>query len=63
MESRDAVLYHDFNLAAHAGHSPDYETYLVLLDEESPASYRQMMERSSPFCAVPDYLQPPGAKG
>ncbi len=62
MEPRDAVLFHDFNLAVHAGHSPDFETYLVLLDAESPGAYRQIMEESPPFYRVPDYLPPPGAR-
>ncbi len=29
MEPHDAVIYHDFNLAVHAGHSPEYDTYLA----------------------------------
>ena len=62
MEPRDAVLFHDLNLAVHAGHSRDYETYLVLLDEESSTCHRQMMEQMPPFYTVPDYLRPPGAK-
>lgn len=62
MEPHDAALYHDFNLAIHAGHSPDYETYLVMLDEKSAPGYRQMMEESSPFYTAPDYQRPTGAK-
>ena len=62
MEPRDAALYHDFNLAVHVGHSPDYETYLFQLDTASPDGYRQLMESSPPFYTAPDYLRPPGAK-
>ena len=62
MEPRDAGLFHDLNLAVHAGHSPDYETFLVLLDEASPPGHRQMMEQSLPFYTAPDYLRPPEAK-
>jgi hypothetical protein len=62
MEPHDTALFHDLNLAVHAGHSPDYETFLVLLDEASEAGYRQMMESSPPFYTAPDYLRPPEAK-
>jgi SseB protein C-terminal domain len=60
MEPHDTVLYHDFNLAVHAGHSPDYDTYLLLLDEKSPAGHREMMKQTPPFYTAPDF-RPPGA--
>ena len=62
MEPRDEAVFHDFNLAVHAVHSPDYDIYVVLIDEKSPPGYREMMGQSPPFYTVPGYLLPPGAK-
>lgn len=62
VEPFDAALFHDFNLAVHAGLSRDYGSYLLLLDENNRALYEPDIKLSSPFYTAPDYLPPPGAK-
>lgn len=62
MEPPDAGLFHDFNLAVHAGLSRDYGSYLRLLVEQNRDSYAEAIKMSPPFYTAPDYLPPPGAK-
>ncbi len=62
MDPPDAVLFHDFNLALHAGLSRDYGSHIVVLDKKRTAEFEQVLKLSSPFYTAPDYLSPPGTK-
>jgi hypothetical protein len=62
MDPPDAGLFHDFNLAVHAGLSRDYGSYIVVLDEKRRAEFAQVLKQSLPFYTAPDYLPPPSVK-